>query len=53
MRTMPKLVQALNDGVVAKYVLMRRGRIVAILLDIDDYSEMVERSKRDPDVQGG
>jgi PHD/YefM family antitoxin component YafN of YafNO toxin-antitoxin module len=45
MRTMPKLIQALNDGEVEKYVLMKRGRAVAVLLDVDDYSEMVEKAK--------
>lgn len=44
MRTMPKLVQALNDGEVEKYVLMKRGRVVAVLLDFDDYAEMVEKA---------
>ena len=43
MRTMPKLIQSLNDGKVEKYVLMKRGRVVAVLLDIEDYSEMVQR----------
>lgn len=46
MRTMPKLVQSLNDGEVEKYVLMKRGRVVAVLLDLDDYSEMVEKAKQ-------
>ena len=45
MRTMPKLVKALNDGEVEKYVLMKRGRVVAVLLDIDNYSEMVAKAK--------
>lgn len=45
MRTMNRLVQSLNDGEVEKYVLMRRGRPVAVLLDLDDYSEMVEKAK--------
>lgn len=43
MRTMPKLIKSLNDGEVEKYVLMKRGRVVAVLLDFDDYSEMVEK----------
>lgn len=43
MRTMPQLVRALNDGEVEKFVLMRRGRVVAVMLDLDDYSEMVEK----------
>lgn len=46
MRSMPQLVQSLNDGEVEKYVLMRRGRPVAVLLDLDDYAEMVERTKK-------
>lgn len=46
MRTMPKLVQSLNDGEVEKYVLMRRGRPAAVLLDLDDYAEMVEKAKQ-------
>lgn len=45
MRTMPKLIQALNDGKVEKFVLMKRGRVVAVMLDIEDYSEMVEKAK--------
>jgi hypothetical protein len=46
MRTMNKLVQSLNEGEVEKYVLMRRGRVVAVLLDLDTYSEMVEKAKQ-------
>lgn len=45
MRTMPKLVKSLNEGEVEKYVLMQRGRASVVLLDIDDYSEMVEKAK--------
>lgn len=44
MRTMPKLIQLLNDGEVEKFVLMKRGQVVAVMLDIDDYSEMVEKA---------
>jgi len=47
MRTMPKLVQSLSDGEVAKYVFMRRGKIVAVLLNVDDYAEMVEKANQD------
>lgn len=43
MRTMPKLIQSLNDGEVEKYVLIRRKEVLAVLLDVDDYSEMVEK----------
>lgn len=48
MRTMPKLVKSLEDGEVEKYVLMKRGRVVAVLLNVDDYSEMVEKAKQNP-----
>jgi hypothetical protein len=53
MRTMPKLIQSLNDGEVEKYVLMKRGRAVAVLLDVDDYSEMVEKAKARPQPNRG
>lgn len=46
MRTLPKLVRSLNDGEVEKYVLMKRGRVVAVMLDLDDYSEMVKKAKQ-------
>ena len=46
MRTMPQLIQSLNDGEVAKYVLTRRGRPVSVLLDFDDYSEIIEKTKK-------
>lgn len=46
MRTMNKLVQSLNNGEVEKYVLMKRGRVVAVLLDLDDYAELVEKAKQ-------
>lgn len=46
MRTMPKLIQALNNGEVEKFVLMKRGRVVAVMLDIEDYSTMVEKAKQ-------
>jgi hypothetical protein len=45
MRTMPKLVRSLNEGEVEKFVLMRRGKVVAVILDIDDYGEMCEKTK--------
>lgn len=45
MRTMPKLVKSLNEGEVEKYVLTKRGHVVAVLLDFDDYCEMVEKAK--------
>lgn len=45
MRTMNKLVQSLNNGEAEKYVLMKRGHPVAVLLDLDDYAEMVEKAK--------
>lgn len=45
MRTMPKLIQALNEGEIEKIVLMKHGRVVAVMLDVDDYSEMVEKPK--------
>jgi hypothetical protein len=44
MREMPRLIQALKnkDGGVEKYVLMKNGRMVAVLLDVDDYIKMTE-----------
>lgn len=45
MRTMAKLVKSLNEGEVEKYVLTKRGKVVAVLLDFDDYCEMVEKAK--------
>lgn len=53
MRTMNKLVQSLNDGKVEKYVLMKRGRVVAVLLDIDDYSEMIKKGVVDDQTRRG
>lgn len=53
MRTMNKLVQSLNDGEVEKYVLMKRGRVVAVLLDIDDYSEMIKKGVVDDQTRRG
>jgi prevent-host-death family protein len=44
MRTMPKLVQSLNDGEVEKYVLMKRGKPIAVLLDLEDYAEMMQKA---------
>jgi antitoxin (DNA-binding transcriptional repressor) of toxin-antitoxin stability system len=44
-RTMPKLIQSLNQGEVEKYVLTKRGRPVAVMLDIGDYAEMVDKTK--------
>lgn len=44
-RTMPKLIEELNDGQVEKYVLMRRGQVVAVLLNIEAYSELIEKAK--------
>lgn len=44
MRTMPKLVKALNEGEAEKIVLMRRGRVVAVMLDLDVYSKMMDKT---------
>jgi phosphatidate phosphatase PAH1 len=43
MRQMPMLVRNLNEKESEKYVLMKKGRMVAVLLDLEAYSEMAAK----------
>lgn len=45
MRMMPMLVRNLNEGESEKYVLMKKGRMVAVVLDLETYSEMAAKAK--------
>lgn len=46
MRTMPKLIAALESGEAEKYVLVKRGTDVkGVMLSVETYSEMVAKAK--------
>ena len=42
MREMNRMVKALNDGEIEKYVLMKNGRMVAVVLDLDSYTKLID-----------
>lgn len=45
MRTLPTLLRRLENGELDKFVLMKHGKMVGVLVTLDTFEELNEKSK--------